>query len=66
MGGASRQLSCRSRSTLFYLGPPESMTTVGVPAALCRDADFVKRRLERLSRFGPPIEVQNVKKACGL
>lgn len=42
------------------------MTTVGVPAALCRDADFVKRRLERLSRFGPPIEVQNVKKACGL
>jgi hypothetical protein len=51
---------------LLYLGPPASMTFASVPAALCEDADFVKRRVERLSRFGPPIEVQNFKKACGL
>lgn len=51
---------------LLYLGPPASMTTAPVPSALCQDADFVKRRMERLSRFGPPIEVQNFKSACGL
>ena len=51
---------------LLYLGPPASMTTAPVPSALCQDADFVKRRVERLSRFGPPVEVQNFKKACGL
>ena len=51
---------------LLYLGPPASMTTVAVPAALCADADFVGRRLERLTRFGPPVEVQNFRKACGL
>lgn len=51
---------------LLYLGPPASMTTVTVPAALCADADFVRRRLERLTRFGPPVEVQNFKEACGL
>ena len=50
---------------LLYLGPPASMTTTTVPAA-CEDTDFVRRRLERLSRFGPPVEVQNFKKACGL
>jgi hypothetical protein len=51
---------------LLYLGPPASMTTIAVPASLCADADFVKRRLERLSRFGPPIEVQKFKQACGV
>ena len=51
---------------LLYLGPPSSMTRISVPAALCADAQFVKRRLERLTRFGPPIEAQNFKKACGL
>ena len=51
---------------LLYLGPPASMTTITVPAALCADSDFVKRRLERLTRAGPPVEVQNFKKACGL
>lgn len=51
---------------LLYLGPPVSMTTAPLPSALCQDGDFVKRRLERLSRFGPPVEVQNFKKACGL
>ena len=51
---------------LLYLGPPASMTTTTVPAALCADTDFVRRRLERLTRFGPPIEVQNFKQACGL
>lgn len=51
---------------LLYLGAPASMTTAPVPSALCQDADFVKRRVERLRRFGPPVEVQNFKKACGL
>ena len=51
---------------LLYLGPPASMTTATVPAALCADADFVRRRLERLTRFGNPVEAQNFKKACGL
>jgi hypothetical protein len=51
---------------LLYLGPPAAMTTTAVPMSLCKDADFVKRRIDRLTRFGPPIEVQNFKKACGL
>jgi hypothetical protein len=51
---------------LLYLGPPTSMTTATVPPALCADTDFVRRRLQRLTRFGPPVEVQNFKKACGL
>jgi hypothetical protein len=51
---------------LLYLGLPASMTTITVPAALCGDADFVRRRLDRLTRFGPPIEVQSFRKACGL
>lgn len=51
---------------LLYLGPPASMTTAPIPAALCADAGFVKRRLDRLERFGPPIEVQNFRKACGV
>jgi hypothetical protein len=51
---------------LLFLGPPESMTTATLPAALCADADFVRRRLDRLTRFGPPAGVQNFRKACGL
>jgi hypothetical protein len=51
---------------LLYLGSPASMKTTTVPAFLCADADFVKRRLDRLSRFGNPTEVQSFKKACGL
>ena len=51
---------------LLYLGPPASMTTATVPTALCADADFVRRRLERLTHFGPPVEVQNFRKACDL
>lgn len=51
---------------LLYLGPPASMIIAAIPAALCQDADFVRRRLERLGRFGPPVEVQKFRKACGL
>ena len=51
---------------LLYLGPPASMTTAPVPAVLCADTDFVGRRLERLARFGPPVEVEKFKTACGL
>jgi hypothetical protein len=51
---------------LLYLGPPNAMTTAPVPRSLCSDATFVERRLQRLARFGPPVEAQNFKKACGL
>jgi hypothetical protein len=50
----------------LYLGPPAAMTTTAVPASLCKDADFVKGRIDRLTRFGPPVEVENFRKACGL
>ena len=48
----------------LYLGPPAAMTTTSVPASLCKDADFVKRRIDRLTRLGP--EVQSFRKAGGL
>jgi len=51
---------------LLYLGSPGSMTTTTVPAALCKDAAFVEKRLQRLMLFGPPIELQNFKRACAL
>jgi hypothetical protein len=51
---------------ILYVGPPASMTTASVPSALCQDASFVKRRLERLVRFSPPPEVARFKTACGL
>ena len=51
---------------ILYLGPPASMKTVTVPATLCADAAFVKRRLERFARFSPPVELQNFRKACSL
>jgi hypothetical protein len=50
----------------LYLGPPAAMTTTSVPASLCKDADFVKHRIDRLTRFGPAVEVQSFRKACGL
>ena len=51
---------------LLYLGLPSSFTTAPVPPTLCQDATFMSQRLERLTRFGPPPEVQRLKKACGL
>ena len=51
---------------LLYLGPPSSMTTATVPAELCRDRQFMDTRLKRLQRFTPPVEVENLKKACGM
>ena len=53
-------------NALLYLGPPSSMTNVAIPAALCHDSQFVNRRLQRLARFGPNVEVENFKKACGM
>ena len=53
-------------NALLYLGPPSSFTNATVPPALCQDPQFAKSRLERLARFGPPLEVDNFKKACGL
>jgi hypothetical protein len=50
---------------LLYLGPPSSMTSTTIPAALCQDSQFVNTRLQRLARFGPPGEVDRFKKACG-
>jgi hypothetical protein len=51
---------------VLYLGPPSSLTYARVPAALCQDQRFVTKRLERLTRFAPPPEVENFRKACGL
>lgn len=49
---------------LLYLGPPSAMTSVTIPAGLCQDTQFVKRHVERLERFAPPVEVSQFKKAC--
>ena len=49
---------------LLYLGPPAWMTSITLPAALCMDREFVAHRLERLSRFGAPAEVENFRRAC--
>jgi hypothetical protein len=51
---------------LLYLGPPPSMTNVTISSTLCQDSEFVKSRLQRLTRFAPPVEVDGFKKACGL
>jgi hypothetical protein len=53
-------------NALLYLGAPSSMTDAPMPVALCHDARFVKTRLERLTLFAPPFEVDNFKRACGL
>jgi len=51
---------------VLYLGPPSTLTNAPVSAALCQDRQFANSRLERLTRFAPPVEVENFKKACGL
>jgi hypothetical protein len=51
---------------VLYLGPAASLTSAPLPATLCQDASFVARRLERLTRFGPPVEVQAFKRACAI
>jgi hypothetical protein len=51
---------------LLYLGPTSSMTNATIPAALCQDSQFVNTRLHRLARFGPPVEVDRFKRACGM
>lgn len=51
---------------LLYLGPPSSLTYAPVDPALCKDSQFVTKRLDRLTRFAPPPEIENFKKACGL
>jgi hypothetical protein len=51
---------------VLYLGPPSTLTNFTMPPALCKDADFVSRHLQRLTRSGPEIEVDRFKKACGI
>jgi hypothetical protein len=53
-------------NALLYLGPPSSMTDVTIPAALCQDLQFINKRLQRLARFAPPVEIEKFKRACGL
>lgn len=53
-------------NAILYLGPPSSMNNVAVPPALCQDSQFMTSRLQRIARFSPPVEVDNLKKACGL
>ena len=47
-------------------GPPASLTNDTLPARVCEDQPFVRSRLERLARFSPAAEVENLRKACGL
>jgi hypothetical protein len=51
---------------ILYLGPPSSLTNGEVAAALCQDQRYMEIRLQRLARFAPPVELENLKKACGL
>jgi hypothetical protein len=51
---------------LLYLGPPAKMTFVGMPAGVCQDQEFVRERLRRFALAGPPQELANFKKACGV
>jgi hypothetical protein len=53
-------------NALLYLGPPSSMTYATIPVEHCRDKEFVARRLQRLARGVPPVEIENFKKACGV
>ena len=50
---------------ILCLGPPESLTQVGLPRSLCEDTVFVQRRLDRLTRFAPAPEVASFRMACG-
>jgi hypothetical protein len=50
---------------LLYIGSPSSFTAVAVPQSLCQDAAFMTRRLDRIARFGPAVEHERLKKACG-
>jgi hypothetical protein len=49
-----------------YLGPASSLVDAPVPQALCQDSQFMSKRLERIARFSPRIEVDNLKNACGM
>jgi hypothetical protein len=49
---------------LLYLGPPSSITTAQLPAALCADAAYMKMRLARLEAYGPKGEVDRLTKYC--
>ena len=51
---------------LLYLGPQATLTNVAIRPSLCQDSAFLANRLRRLAQFGPPVEVENLKKACGL
>jgi hypothetical protein len=51
---------------LLYVGMPAALTTAPVPQSLCQDAAFMQHRLDRLTRFGPRVEVERLKKACGI
>jgi hypothetical protein len=51
---------------LLYLGPPAAFTNVTIRSTLCHDSEFIANRLRRLKQFGPPVEVENLKRACGL
>ena len=51
---------------VLYLGPPLIMANATVPPELGKDADFVTRHLQRLTRSGPKVEVDRFEKACGI
>jgi hypothetical protein len=43
---------------ILYLGPPSARTTSRLPAALCKDDQYMRERFRRLS-FAPPVARQD-------
>jgi len=52
---------------LVYLGPASTRREAPLPREICRDANYVRTRLDRMTISGlPPSEAQRLKKLCGL
>lgn len=52
---------------LLYLGPSSAKTEAPLPQSICRDGDYVQKRLQRMAIAGlPPSEPARLKQLCGL
>jgi hypothetical protein len=49
---------------ILYLGPPTSITEVGLSPELCRDAAYLKMRTERYLLVGLPTGAERLKSFC--
>jgi hypothetical protein len=60
-----RELPMESQfDAVLHLGAPSSITVVPIPAALCRDAAYMKMRRERLTEAGPQVELKTLIEQC--